>query len=218
MCVSNTDTCTTFANLVASKAWTLPSGDGDKKALPPAFVETLRGFKDVMERPAGNAPIVVKTGPSVNYTGAIIVVALIILAIIGIFVFFRYRADMGETGAAMAEAHRARSTCLNRLIAITDSDKFAELDALADAAGEKGTEASRLIADLKSHGARATAAFNRFDNTEKDDPNKKGLSETVYRNNQQAYEDIIATMIEPAETILANVNDLLGAHHKSRAA
>ncbi|MBP9758039.1 MAG: hypothetical protein KBD06_05545 [Candidatus Pacebacteria bacterium] len=192
--------------------------DGDKKALTPAFVETLRGFKDVMERPAGNAPVVIKTGPSVNYTGAIVTIAFILLAGFGVVLFFRYRSDMGDTGAAMAEAHRARSACLNRLLAITDSDKFAELDALADAAGDKGTEARRLITDLKGHGTRATAAFNRFDNTEKDDPNKKGLSETVYRNNQQAYEDIIATQIEPAETILANVNELLGAHHKSRAA
>jgi hypothetical protein len=201
--------------------------NGEKDAYTKAFVAMLGGFDDVlrMSSPSGGPTTIVhREAADFSWIWKTLL-GLALLALLGgaaIF-YFRTRQDKGEAQAYQAEARRVRRQCLQRLLTITDPSKQKELNALILAlkARLSPADSSALQAyfdTFQQQGRDALAAFGRFDDVDKEDPNANGLPASVYRSNEQAYEDIIASSIEPAEESLRKINELLGTAHAARVA
>jgi hypothetical protein len=192
--------------------------NGEKDAYTKAFASMLSGFDEVLKTSSVAAvptTIVHNDAGDWSWFGKMmIIVALIIAATFGGVMLMRSREDKKDSMGVQSQTKRVRSGCLNRLLAISDPSKVDEMTSMVAAAtsrlsASQTTEIQAHLLTFIDQGRAALAAFNRFDNVSKDDPNKDGLPVSVYRENQQAYEDIIASSIEPAEESLRNISELL---------
>ena len=202
----------------------------DPNALAAGLVDILDSSKVVLAQPlSGGGPTTIVRHEATDVSGFAtafkwVAIGLVIIgiAVVVVFLYSRVSQERGEGQSAQAQARAVRQKCLNRLIAITKSDFIAEMEAMVDAtkpglSKADADELQRLFGTFKRQGEEASAAFNRFDSLDKD-PNVNGLSPDAYRSNEQAYEDILASSIEPAEETLKVISKILNHAQPARVA
>lgn len=203
--------------------------NGEKDAYTRGFVNMMDSLGVTLKPPmpvTSTGPTTIINQAPADYSGfgsALIWIVIIGAAGVVLAFFFYSRQGASADQGFQAKAHRARSNCLNRIIELTDTVKRDEFTSMMTAFNARlsAADAGALdsaFADYKRKGDAAAAAFNRFDAVDKDDPNKNGLSAEVYRSNEQSYQDILVQFIEPAETSLQQVKDLLEKAHLARNA
>jgi hypothetical protein len=205
---------------------------GDKAALTPGVVLMFDDLKAVMTQQVSNGGNTTHNNTTIVHAqptdlswlkwlaiGVVVIGGGLVTAVL----WSRFSQDRGEVQSAQAQVRRVRQGCLHRVIAVSDSEKIGEMEAMIEATKARLSpsavaELDRLFADFKKQGMAASAAFERFDGVGKDDPNVNGLSADTYRTNEQAYEDLIASSVEPAEETSRKISALLNTASSSAVA
>lgn len=197
---------------------------GEKNALTPGFVNVLNDFRDIVTRPAAaSGPTTIVRKEPTDLSGLWWVLGIVVIIGGGVLLFvlvMRSRNDQGEVQAVQAEARRVRGDCVERLLRVTDESNLAAMKANAEAVRGSMSAAEwksleRNIGQYEQLGNTGNAALRRFDSPSGEDPNRKALSASVYRTNEQRYAEILAQFVEPAEALALQIAQAVGKAEKA---
>lgn len=203
----------------------------DQSALTNGLVAMLNSFRVELARPlvnetrSGGTTTIVNHAPS-DYSGlgkALILIVVTAGIALGFVLWKRSSEDKGEAAEAQAQASRARGNCIDRLLHLSDENEKVVRQAKVDGArsaisAEDARTLDSALREINALGSRGLAAFSRFDSPQGEDPNRSGLSVGAYHSNHGRYEEIIAQFIEPAERLIAQIDQTVEKASKPAAA